>query len=296
MTPIIDNAHKSVPDTRLPQMPNEVDLGDMRLVLIPPGKCDLRTAAEKATFDVNLGASTHELAVNSDRMRAEFVQPESLCFFPKGTDIRLRANNPLPGCTLEVREGLLKDWIDRSELGRVHRDPLSTYQKDGVAAELARSGIRHLMHAARSSASMDRLTVEALALGIAARGMAQIACRDGDIEAGVGRWNRTGRQIDIDRAIDLIETRLCDSELSIRELADAACLSSSHFSSVFGSMVGETPYAFILRRRAEFARDLIVGTREPLSLIAYDAGFSSQAHMTVVIRKIFGVTPAAMRR
>ena len=55
------------------------------------------------------------------------------------------------------------------------------------------------------------------------------------------------------------------------------------------------PYAFILRRRAEYARDLITGADEPLARIAHDAGFSSQAHMTVVVRQVFGTTPAAMR-
>ncbi|WP_195820247.1 helix-turn-helix domain-containing protein [Roseobacter sp. MH60115] len=51
----------------------------------------------------------------------------------------------------------------------------------------------------------------------------------------------------------------------------------------------------MLRRRAEYARDLIVGTADPLAEITFTAGFSSQAHMTVVMRKIFRATPAAMR-
>lgn len=78
-------------------------------------------------------------------------------------------------------------------------------------------------------------------------------------------------------------------------MANAACVAPSHFGAIFKLATGETPYAFILRRRAEFARDLIVGTTDSLAQIAHDFGFSSQAHMTTVFRRFFQITPAAAR-
>ncbi|WP_208351114.1 helix-turn-helix domain-containing protein [Pseudaestuariivita rosea] len=277
-----------------PNMPHEHDLGDIRLILLPPGSIDTHNRTSVNHLDVNLAGAMHEFSFNSDRTRSEFISGETIAFAPAGTEYRLTVQNPLPGCLVEVNERRWNGWLEE---GEIPRERLTAYfwRKDGVSAELARSGIRHLMRAAHSGVPTDRLTVEALALGIAARGMAQMTVRDGDIDAEVARWSRYARRMEINRAIDLIEARLCDSDLSIADLADTACLSSSRFSSVFRSMIGESPYAFILRRRAEFARDLIIGTREPLSQIAYDAGFSSQAHMTVVIRRVFGVTPAAMR-
>ncbi|MBM7070370.1 AraC family transcriptional regulator [Actibacterium sp. 188UL27-1] len=295
MTYVIRNAHKARPDNRVPPMAHETDLGGMRLMLLPPGKCDLKHKIGFNTFDINLGSAAHDLALNSDKLETLRATPESIFYAPKGTELRLHVDNPLPGCVLEVRDDVMAAWMEAAEIPYATRDRPIVWRKDDVAADIGRSAIRHLMRAARSVASTDKLTVEALALGIATRGIAQLAALNGDIDGEIERWNRTGRKLNIDLAIDLIETRLCDSDLSISHLADAACLSSSRFSSVFRAMVGETPYAFILRRRAEYARDLIIGTREPLSQIAYDAGFSSQAHMTVVIRKVFGVTPAAMR-
>ncbi|WP_299508380.1 helix-turn-helix domain-containing protein [uncultured Roseobacter sp.] len=276
-------------------MPNEIDLGQLRLVLLPPGEYNLRHKLNFNGFDVNLPRSVHDFAINSDRVEEVMVGSESMAFFPRGTEFKMRVSNRLPGCYLEVSDTLLADWMEAGEVQHADGPAFRDYASDGVAAEFARSAIRHLARSHQSRTPVDRLTVEALALGIAARGMARIGRPDGDLAAEVARWSSRARPGAIERAVDLLESRLCEPDLTIVELARAAGMSSSHFASVFKSATGHTPYAFILRRRADFARDLIVGTREPLSWIAYEAGFSSQAHMTTVLRNLCGTTPAAMR-
>lgn len=296
MSVVVNNSHKAKPDPRMPQMPREASLGDMRLILLPPGTCDLRHRLSVNTFDVNLGQTPHEMALNSDRYARSIAQSETIGFFPTGTEIGLRVNNSLPGCVLEVNDGTLDRWMETAGVQKTWRDNSYDYRKDSVAADLARTGMRYLTGLAPGQLATDRLTLEAIALGIAARGIARFSSPDGDLDTEIVRWSYMGRRVEIDRAIDLIEARLCDADLSIADLAEAACLSSSHFSSVFRSIIGETPYAFILRRRAEHARDLIIGTSNPLAQIAFAAGFSSQAHMTVVIRRVCGSTPATMRK
>ncbi|MCF6446037.1 helix-turn-helix transcriptional regulator [Nereida sp. MMG025] len=283
------------PTPRVITMPHELVAGDIRLILLPPGRCELHVKLEVNMFDVNLNTVRHKMAVNSDQMKVEDVPAETLQFGPSGTEYRVAVDNQLPGCILEMGDATMADWIERQDRDLKLGEHIPQYHRDRTAADLGRAAIRYTMQASGAGTSVDQLTVEALALGIAARGMAQLSSPDGNINAEINRWARKGRQAEIERAIDLLEARLTDSTLKIDELASAACLSSSQFSSIFKSMVGETPYSFILRRRAEFARDLIIGTRTPLAHIAHDAGFSSQAHMTVVIRRVFGTTPAAMR-
>lgn len=295
MSYIIDNAHRSQIDCRIPAMPQEADLGGIRLIVLPPGPCDIRQKMAANVFDVNLGQTPHRLALNSDKMKTDMIGPETIAIYPTATEFRLQVNNPLPGCILEVDDGTLADWLEASELDCGSLEQGMVYRRDAVGAGLGRSVIQYLMGLACSDVTLGRLTLEALALGIAARGMARLGCEDGDLDGEVLRWNRSGNRGQIGRAIDMVEARIADANLSISDLAEAACYSSSRFSSVFRSIVGETPYAFILRRRAEYARDLIIGTRQPLSQIAYGSGFSSQAHMTTVIRQTFGTTPAAMR-
>ncbi|MDX8352468.1 AraC family transcriptional regulator [Cognatiyoonia sp. IB215182] len=295
MTYIIQNSQLSEPAPRIPEMPQEIDLDGIRLILLPPGRCDVHLKLSVATFDVNLGTSPYEIAINSDRISQERFVAETLAFYPKGTDFWARVDNPLPGLVLEVSDDVLSGWGELDELSLSPQNHVTSYRPDAVAADLGRAGIHHLMRAAWSDTKADRLTAEGIALGLATRGLAQMTAKDGNITAEIDTWPRRSKRTEIDRAIDLLEARLCDPTLSIADLANASCLSSSRFSSVFKSMVGETPYRFILRRRAEHARDLIIGTRRPLAHIAFDAGFSNHAHMTVVMRRVFGVTPSAMR-
>jgi AraC family transcriptional regulator len=98
------------------------------------------------------------------------------------------------------------------------------------------------------------------------------------------------------KLLDLIRAELaCD--LSLARLADEAGLSIYHFARVFKATFGTTPHRYIQERRLDAAAEAI--QREPRTAIAEIAlahGFSSQAHMTELIRRRFGVTPGAMRR
>jgi len=99
---------------------------------------------------------------------------------------------------------------------------------------------------------------------------------------------------DIRQAIELIEADI-SAPLRLSDLANAAGLSVYHFARVFRAAVGETPAEYVMRRRTEWARDLIVGTEKSLGAIAYEVGFSSQSHMNRHIRQRFATTPTALR-
>lgn len=97
------------------------------------------------------------------------------------------------------------------------------------------------------------------------------------------------------RVLDLIETRLGEP-LRLSELASAIGLSPFHFARLFRANVGEAPAAFVMRRRTQRARDLILQTDLPLIEIAHRTGFCSQSHMTRRVRRMFGETPGQLRR
>lgn len=85
------------------------------------------------------------------------------------------------------------------------------------------------------------------------------------------------------------------ASVGLSELADLVRMSQSQFCKAFKEKTGKTPYQHALRRRVMKARDLVQNSRAPLAQIAYDCGFSSQAHMTSVFRKKLGVTPGRLR-
>ncbi|TPG52066.1 AraC family transcriptional regulator [Sphingomonas glacialis] len=84
--------------------------------------------------------------------------------------------------------------------------------------------------------------------------------------------------------------------VSIGQLARLVDLSSSHFSRAFKRSTGDTPYEFIMRRRAERARILMLGTSDSLSQIARKCGFADQAHLTRLFKRFLGQTPMRWKR
>ena len=100
---------------------------------------------------------------------------------------------------------------------------------------------------------------------------------------------------DLRRVLDMIEARLGDP-LRLSDLASAMNTSPFHFSRVFKDALGETPWQYVKRRRAEHAVELIRKTSTlSLSEIAFRTGYSSQSHMTRHIKKQTGRTPGQHR-
>jgi AraC family transcriptional regulator len=84
--------------------------------------------------------------------------------------------------------------------------------------------------------------------------------------------------------------------IHIRDLSAIARRSPAHFSRMFKLAVGEPPHAYVVKRRLERARHLMMTSAEPLSEIALSVGFSDQAHLCRLFRQAFGQSPANWRR
>jgi len=84
--------------------------------------------------------------------------------------------------------------------------------------------------------------------------------------------------------------------IHIRDLSAVARRSPAHFSRKFKLAVGESPHAYLVRRRLERACHLMMTSAEPLSEIALSVGFSDQAHLCRLFRQAFGQSPAHWRR
>jgi AraC family transcriptional regulator len=84
--------------------------------------------------------------------------------------------------------------------------------------------------------------------------------------------------------------------IHIRNLSDVARRSPAHFSRKFKLAVGESPHAYVVRRRLERACYLMMTSAESLSEIALSVGFSDQAHLCRLFRQAFGQSPASWRR
>jgi AraC family transcriptional regulator len=84
--------------------------------------------------------------------------------------------------------------------------------------------------------------------------------------------------------------------LSVADLATLLKWSEAHFSRSFKQAFGESPYAFVIRRRVERATQYMMETDLPLKDIALRCGFVDQPHLCRIFRQSMGHTPAAWRR
>ena len=82
----------------------------------------------------------------------------------------------------------------------------------------------------------------------------------------------------------------------IRHLSAVAQRSPAYFCRKFKLAVGESPHAYVVRRRLERACHLMVTSAASLSEIALSAGFSDQAHLCRHFRAAFGQSPGSWRR
>jgi AraC family transcriptional regulator len=107
----------------------------------------------------------------------------------------------------------------------------------------------------------------------------------------VGRLSRER----LKRVVDYVEAHL-DNALSLSDLAAVACLSPYHFSRCFKRSMGVAPHRYIMERRIERARTLLLHSDMPLTDIAAVVGFDSQAYFTSCFSREAGVSPGRLRR
>jgi AraC family transcriptional regulator len=92
------------------------------------------------------------------------------------------------------------------------------------------------------------------------------------------------------RVIEYIHAHL-DQELGLAELAAVSHLSSHYFTRLFKQSTGLTPHQFVIRRRVERAKALLLAGEDSIAEIAQQVGFANQAHLNVHIKRLLGITP-----
>ena len=91
------------------------------------------------------------------------------------------------------------------------------------------------------------------------------------------------------------ENLLERGELPVREVAAACQLSPRHFARLFRITFGLSPHTFLVERRIEGLKKLLLSTDISLADAAVEVGFADQASMSRCFRHVVGASPGAWR-
>jgi AraC family transcriptional regulator len=97
------------------------------------------------------------------------------------------------------------------------------------------------------------------------------------------------------RVLDFMVARV-NGDPTIAELAQECGLSSGYFARAFRQTTGVTPHQWLVRKRVERARALLLRTALGLADVAVACGFVDQSHFTRVFAKFEGNSPGRWRR
>ena len=83
---------------------------------------------------------------------------------------------------------------------------------------------------------------------------------------------------------------------SIEELAAGVKMSVINFHRIFRNCTFQTPKQYVLRKRMEFARNLIMNTNLSVDEIAERSGFSNRYHFSKSFKNYYSFPPVAYRK
>jgi AraC-like DNA-binding protein len=98
----------------------------------------------------------------------------------------------------------------------------------------------------------------------------------------------------LQRLADHVQANLCERIL-VSDLAAVVGLSPNRFAHAYSTCTGHSPHQFVMAQRLTQAQALLRDDPAPLADVAAACGFASRQHLTQVMRKRLGVTPARYR-
>ncbi len=85
-------------------------------------------------------------------------------------------------------------------------------------------------------------------------------------------------------------------KISVAQLAGSVFMAESHFYALFRQQTGLSPHQYLLSKRLDQAKQLLIEPHFSIQQIAQLCGFASQSSFTTAFSRHFSLTPARFRR
>ena len=114
-------------------------------------------------------------------------------------------------------------------------------------------------------------------------------------KVGKGEKGRTTSFMECEKVKDYIDENY-GTKITLDDLADIAYISKGHLSHQFKIAVGEAPIRYLINKRIEVAKDLLINSDLSIADIAYKVGYDNQTYFSQFFDKEVGMSPTAYRK
>ncbi|WP_454888475.1 helix-turn-helix domain-containing protein [Sphingobium herbicidovorans] len=216
--------------------------------------------------------------------QSEMFEDGDVTLLPRGRASHWQWGDSLQNIHLYVAEhylaGIAQDVFGRDE------SSLELVDRLRISDPAISSAIRLLAGEVEAGGYGEQLFVDSVGTQICIHILRKYCFLGQEIRLPNGGLDRA----DAKRVADYIEAGL-SSPLSIRELASVARMSPFHFARKFKEQFGLSPHRYVMARRLELARRLMMAYDLSIKQIASRCGFYDQSHLTRLYRARYGITP-----
>ncbi|WP_395062194.1 helix-turn-helix domain-containing protein [Flavobacterium sp.] len=85
-------------------------------------------------------------------------------------------------------------------------------------------------------------------------------------------------------------------KIKISDLAKKTRWESQHYNRLFTQYIGVTPYKYIIDKKIDKAKTLLIDTNLPVIQVSFDIGFKSHSNFCSIFKKATGKTPKDYRK
>jgi len=234
-------------------------------------------------LDINKGGAL-ELSVSGQGSSAIHRAPLSLAYIPAGVAVRSRA--------LEI--GQLRH-LD------IHMSEAALVRKFGKALDPVRLAMPRLQFNDGRIAAIAALLADECASDTPLHDrygdslVDALLCALFEVRREVRRARPGLSRAQLRQSIDYIEARSFET-IRLQDMAALFSLSESYFSHAFKASTGIPPLRWQMNARVGKVKELLSTSTQTLTEVAATAGFSDQAHLSRVFKRVTGMTPAEWRR
>jgi AraC family transcriptional regulator len=136
-----------------------------------------------------------------------------------------------------------------------------------------------------------RFYIEGLALAVASR----LVMRHSNVAKAPEERAKGLDGHRLKQVLTFIEEQLAEN-LSAQQIAAVAGVSPSHAKTLFRDSVGMPMHQYVIQRRVERAKTMLMEDDKSMAEIAQAVGFSHQSHMARHMRRALGASPKMMKR